>query len=81
MGFHLDLPVRLGAAWAGETATPYRSWRAAAGSPLCGPPRPDTPGSGPFALHSDTKQERGGKQMEHQESKHYTQIISTKNHF
>lgn len=56
--FPLDLPEHLGAVWAGETATPCRSLRAAAGNRLCDPPHPNMPGSAPFALRSDTEQER-----------------------
>ncbi len=58
--FPPDLPVHLGAVWAGGTAIPYKSLRAAAGNRPCDPPRPDTPNSAPFALRSDTEQERKG---------------------
>lgn len=47
-------PERRASVWAGGTATPCRSLRAAAGSPPCDPPRPNTPGSAPYALRSDT---------------------------
>lgn len=50
----LCLPGHRVAAWAGETATPCRSLRAAAENQPCDPPHPNTPGSAPCALHSDT---------------------------
>ena len=60
-GSSLDLPERLGAVWADETATPYRSSRAAAGNRPCDRPRLNTPGSALCALHSDTEQDRNDK--------------------
>lgn len=51
----VNLPEHLSAVWADETATLYRSWRAAAGTQLCDRPHPDRPDSAQFALHSGTE--------------------------
>ena len=72
-GCSLDLPEHLGAVWADETATPYRSSRAAAGNQPCDRPRLNTPGSALSALHSDTEHDRKDKM------KIWNTIINNKN--